>query len=252
MNEIQDLLKCALCMDIFTGTPIILPCCNKTVCEHHMEKQENTANSKLFTCVLCETTHDMDKCKKFASNETVEKLLKIQIDKFANLGDIYVRTINQVKSLEDNFRQVNDLIKDPKNFIFEKISALKRDVDLRKEKLKEKIDDICAEMIAKLDNYQQECYENIPSLKLEDTSNEVFLEAQKYLDEVTKDNKKLLIVSNDSKRKEIQTKAKQLDIDLFVRCENLKEELMMNKAWFYTESKTVVDDLQKELIQFDK
>ena len=86
----------------------------------------------------------------------------------------------------------------------------------------------------------------------EDTSNEVFLEAQKYLDEVTKDNKKLLIVSNDSKRKEIQTKAKQLDIDLFVRCENLKEELMMNKAWFYTESKTVVDDLQKELIQFDK
>jgi len=124
MNEIQDLLKCALCMDIFTGTPIILPCCNKTVCEHHMEKQENTANSKLFTCVLCETTHDMDKCKKFASNKTVEKLLKIQIDKFANLGDIYVRTINQVKSLEDNFRQVNDLIKDPKIIFMRKFLPL--------------------------------------------------------------------------------------------------------------------------------
>ena len=56
----------------------------------------------------------------------------------------------------------------------------------------------------------------------------------------------------DSKRKEIQTKAKQLDIDLFARHENSKEELMMNKVWFYIESKKVVDDFQKELIQFDK
>jgi len=243
-------------MDIFTGTPIILPCCYKTVCEHHIENKDESAASKkrkLFTCILCETSHDMDKCKKFASNEIVEKLLNIEIgDKFANFGDIYVQTTNQIKKLEDSFRKVDNLIKDPKNFIYEEISALKRDVDLRKEKLKEKIDDICAEMIAKLDKYQQECYENIPSLKLEDTSNEVFLEAQKYLDELTKDNKKLLVVSDDSKRKEIQTKAKQLDIDLFVRCENLKEELMMNKVWFYTQSKTVVDDLQKELIQFDK
>jgi hypothetical protein len=80
----------------------------------------------------------MESCKKFASNEIAEKLLKIEIgDKLANLGDVYVQTTNQLKSLDENFRQVNDLIKDPKNFIFEKISALKRDVDLRKEKLKD-------------------------------------------------------------------------------------------------------------------
>ena len=180
-------------MDIFTGRPIILPCCYKTVCEHHIEKQNESATSKkrkLFTCILCDTSHDMESCKKFASNEIAEKLLNIEIgDKFANFGDIYVQTTNQIKILEDSFRKVDNLIKDPKNFIYEEISALKRDVDLRKEKLKEKIDDICAEMISKLDKYQQECYENIPSLKLEDTSNDVFLEAQKYLDEVTKDNK---------------------------------------------------------------
>jgi hypothetical protein len=243
-------------MDIFTGRPIILPCCYKTVCEHHIENQDESATSKKrkrFTCILCDTSHDQAKCKKFATNETIENLLKIEIgEKFVNLGDVYLQTTNQLKSLEDNFRQVNDLIKDPKNFIYEKIHDLKRDVDLRKEKLKAEIDKTCAEMIAKLDEYQQECYENIPSLKLEENTSDALLQAQKYLDEVTKDNKKLLIVSDDSKRKEIQTKAKQLDIDLFVRCENLKEELMMNKAWFYTESKTVVDDLQKELIQFDK
>jgi hypothetical protein len=221
-----------------------------------MENENGSTASKkrkLFTCILCDKSHDMESCKKFASNEIVEKLLKIEIgDKHANLGDVYVQTTNQLKSLDDNFRQVNDLIKDPKNFIFEKISALKRDVDLRKEKLKEKIDDICAEMIAKLDNYQQECYENIPSLKLVDASSDALLQAQKYPDEVTKDNNQLLIVSNDSKRKEIQIEAKQLDRNLFVRCENLKEDLMMNKVWAYKERKTSVNDFQRELKQFDE
>jgi hypothetical protein len=130
--------------------------------------------------------HDKAKCKKFATNETIEKLLNIEIaDKFSNLGDIYARTSNQIKSLEDNFCKVNNLIKDPKNFIYEEISRLKRDVDLRKEKLKAEIDQKCAEMIEKLDKYQQECYENIQSLNLEDKSSYFILEAQKYLDEWT-------------------------------------------------------------------
>jgi hypothetical protein len=255
MSEIQDLLKCALCIDIFTGTPVILPCCYKTVCEHHTENQDKTVacrKRKLFTCILCETSHDMDNCKKFASNETIEKLLKIQIDMLANLGDIYVETINQIKSLEENFCKANNLIKDPKNFIFEKIHCIKREADLRKENSKKKIDEIYAEVIAKLDKYQQDCYENIQSLNLEDKFSDVLLEAQKYIDEWTKDNNQLLIVANDSKRKEIQTKVKELDINLFARYETLKEELMMNKAWFYIESETVVNDFQKELKQFEE
>ncbi len=198
-------------------------------------------------------THHTAKCKKFATNETIEKLLKIEIgDKFANLGDVYLQTTNQLNSLEDNFCKVNDLIKDPKNFIYEKISDLKREIDLRKEKLKAEIDKTCAEMIAKLDEYQQECYENIPSLKLVDASSDALLQAQKYPDEVTKDNNQLLLVSNDSKRKEIQIEAKQLDRNLFVRCENLKEDLMMNKVWAYKERKTSVNDFQRELKQFDE
>jgi hypothetical protein len=253
MSQIQDLLKCAICKEIFTGTPVILPCCYKTVCEHHIENQDESVASKkrkLFTCILCEASHDQTKCKKFASNETIEKLLKI--DNLANLGDIYVQTNNQLKLLERNFSKVNNLISDPKNFIFDEISALKRDVDLRKEKFKHEIDEICAEMIAKLDKYQQDCYENIQSLKLEENSSDTLLEVQKYLDEWTKDNKKLLIVSNDSKRKEIQSKAKELDMNLFDHYESLKEELTMNRYWFYEKNEIVVDISKNELMQFEE
>jgi hypothetical protein len=227
-----------------------LGCCNKTVCEHHIEYQDESVASrkrKLFSCILCEASHGKANFKKFATNEIAEKLLKIEIDKLANLGNIFVQTSNQIKSLEENFCKVKNLIKDPKNFIYEKISDLKRDVDLRKEKLKstKKIDEICAEMIAKLDNYQRECYENIQSLKLEENTNDIFSEVQKNLDEWTKDNNQLLIVSNDLKRKEIQTKVKELDINLFARCETIKEELMMDKVWVY-------NILKRVLMQFEK
>ena len=41
MNEIEDLLKCAICKQTFEGTPIILSCCESTVCPNHVEKNDD-------------------------------------------------------------------------------------------------------------------------------------------------------------------------------------------------------------------
>ena len=97
--------------------------------------------------------------KKFAPNKTIENLLELEIAKIVkfgstlvNLGDIFNKANDEIKNLESSSQKSNDLIKDPKNFIFERIAKLKRDVDLRREKLKEKIDEISNQMIEKLDN----------------------------------------------------------------------------------------------------
>ena len=76
MNAIEDLLKCAICNQTFEGTPIILSCCESNVCPHHVEEKDDEASNKrnLFTCVLCEKTHEMENSKKFATNKTIEKL----------------------------------------------------------------------------------------------------------------------------------------------------------------------------------
>jgi hypothetical protein len=248
MIQIRDLLKCAICHEIYTGTPIILPCCHKTICEHHTKKPKHK-----YACDLCEAPHNMNKRKKFATNETIVKLLNIEInDKFANLGDIYVRATKQISSLEDKFCKVKDLIKNPKNFITKTIRDHKQQVDLRKEKLKTEIDVICAEIIQNLDKYQQQCYDNIQSLKLEENTSDTFLEIQEYIDEWTKDDKKLLMVSNDLKRREIEAKAKELDINLFVRHEILTEKIMMKQVCFCRISASFVNDFKNELKQFEK
>jgi ABC-type Zn uptake system ZnuABC Zn-binding protein ZnuA len=107
------------------------------------------------------------KNKRFVINKLAESMLKIELDKIS-LGDAFIKVSKEIENLESSFNKFNWHIQDPRNFIYEHVSNIKRDVDLRKEKLKEKIDQICAEMIQKMDKYQQECYKNIESLKLKE------------------------------------------------------------------------------------
>ena len=252
MNKLEDVFKCAMCNEKLTSTPIVLDCCNVTVCEHHIEENLTTNRKrKLFTCSLCDATHHMTNSKKFAPNKTIEKLLEIELTNVIDLGDIFNKTNHEIKMLESSSKKLNDLIKDPKNFIFETISNLKRDVDLRREKLKAKIDEISNQMIDKLDNYQKECYENIDKIKLDEKTKDLVKEIESDLVEWTKKNKQVLLISNDLKRKEIRSKAIELDTKLFNRLKELEEELMMNQNWVYKENEMVKEEFEKELIQFE-
>ena len=169
----------------------------------------------------------------------------------AYLGDVYYQANDEIESLETTFNKVKDFINDPKFYIYETISKLKNDVELRRELLKKKIDEISNKMIDKLENYQKECNENINKINIEEKTKDLNKEIESNLDEWTKDNKRMLIVSSDSKRKEIRSKAIEFDIRLFKRLEELNEELMMNQNWIYKENEMVKEEFEKELIQFD-
>jgi hypothetical protein len=237
-----------MCKETFTSRPIVLICCNTTVCEHHFDEK---LSRNVFTCSLCNKVHDMDNVAKFAPNKTVEKLLEIEFDKCVNLGDIYVQTNREVKKLERSFVKITELIKDPKNYIFEHVSDLKREIDLRKATIIEKIDVICEEMTQKLDIYQKECYENIEKIKLENTHADTLKKVQTHLDEWTKDNRRVLLVSDDTKRREIRSKSIDLDTKLFTGLKELKENLLMNKVWTYVGNKRMIEKFETELIQFE-
>ena len=248
MNQLEDLLKCAMCKETFNGLPIILSCCQETICHQHlMDKSKSEEKKKKFQCTLCKTFHNIDNNKIFTVNKLAGKLLNLEND----FGDVYVKAKKEIESLESTLNKVNDFINDPKNYIFETVSKLKRDVDLRREKLKEKIDEISNEMIEKLDSYQKECYENIVNINLEEKTKGMLDEIKKNLEEWTKDDKRILVVSNDSKIKEIHTNAIELDTKLFKLLKDLKIELTMNKVWTYKENENISKEFMKELIQFD-
>ena len=123
---------------------------------------------------------------------------------------------------------------------------------MRREKLKAKIDEISNEMIDKLNKCQEECYGNIDKIKLEERTKDLVKEIASDPDKWTKDDKRMLMVSNDLKRKEIHSKAIQLDTKLFNCLKELKEELMMNREWIYLKNEIFnFNQYKKELIQFD-
>ena len=238
MSNLNKLLKCAMCKQTFTSSPITLVCCNSTICEHHLHDQlKSYQGQKTFQCNLCQKSH-----KIFNTD---------RLGKEINIGNIFDQVNEEIEELIVSYQQINYLIKDPRNHIFQTISKLKRDVDLRREKLKEKIDDISNKMINKLENYQQECYDNIDKIKIEEKTKDLIKEIESSLNEWTNDNKRMLVVSNDSKRKEIHSKALQLDMNSFKRLNELEEELMMYKVCVYLENEMVERELEKELIQFD-
>jgi hypothetical protein len=256
MSKLQEILKCAMCKETFTGIPVILNCCNVTVCESHVNDEVTSKKRKLFTCVLCETSHEMSN-KKFAPNKTVEQLLEmevikeVEIGKEKNLGAVYDLLNKEIENLEMSFQKINDLIKDPKNFIYERISPLKNSIDVRKENFKARIDKISNKMIQKLEKYQQECYENIAKLNLDKNSRDYLNEVEKHLDEWTRDNKRVLLVSDDEKRKDILFKASEFDKNIFSRLNKLENELLMDKVWCHEKNDKGTEEFEKELIQFE-
>ena len=139
MNQIQDILKCAMCKDTFTSAPITLICCKSTICKHHLQEQlKKNEGQKTFKCIICEVSHTIkDNNKIYIANKIVEEILgtkilqEIETIKRANFGDIFSLTNTEIKKLESSFHKINDLINDPKNYIYGIISKLKGDIDLR-------------------------------------------------------------------------------------------------------------------------
>jgi hypothetical protein len=254
MDSLKSILNCKICNKLFKGVPLVVSCCGATICSDHIQYKtiellNKSQTIRVFECQLCKCSHNM-KNKRFSINKVVEQMLEIDFDKLS-LGEIYEKANEEYNNLQSSFEKINNLINDPRNFIYEHVYELKRKIDLRREKLKIKIDSICNEMIEKLDIFQKECYENSEILRLKEKNAQLINEVQTNLDKWNVDNKNFLLMIDDSKRKKIQLKAKELDIKLDTRLKELEQELLMYKVWTFKENKDVITKFKKELIQFE-
>ena len=73
------------------------------------------------------------------------------IDKEIESSDSYIQIDREVGNLEFSLKKIKKLIKDSTCFYVNEIENIKQEVCMRKEKLLEKIDTICNEMIEDLE-----------------------------------------------------------------------------------------------------
>ena len=253
MECFKLILSCQLCNQFLKGTPITLSCCDATICSEHVQyrtvKVNESKSIQVFECELCQCSHNM-KNKRFVVNKSVEKILQLKFEQIY-LGEVYENANKEILNLESSLKKISDMVQDPKNFIFEHVSELRRQVDIRREKIKEKIDNICVKMIQKLDHFQKDCYDNIPDKTLQESNRDLINEVQSKLDEWNANNKHLLLLSKDAKRKEIELKSIELDIKLHERIKEMESKLLMDQSWIYFEDNKFIEELDKELIKFE-
>jgi hypothetical protein len=135
MESFKLILSCQLCNQFLKGTPINLSCCDATICSEHVQyrtvKVNESKSIQVFECELCQCSHNM-RNKRFPVNKSVEKILQLKFEQIY-LSEAYENAKKEILNLESSLKKISDMVQDPKNFIFEQVSELRRQVDIGRE-----------------------------------------------------------------------------------------------------------------------
>ena len=145
--NIKEELTCKHCNEIYRN-PIILNCCGKSICKHHVDELIANKTSNTFSCSLCNQENSNE---NFIIHELMVKLIKRELHEFKL--DSKCEII--FKKLKLEIQNLDAILKDPENLIYEEISELKRQVDFDREKLKLHIDKLSDDIIQQLETYEQ-------------------------------------------------------------------------------------------------
>ena len=161
METLIKAITCKKCFELLEK-PVVLPCGN-CICEKHQHEDREDNNS--VYCSVCVLQHGIPN-GGFVRNLPLEELIDQKID-CIDMGDEYNSANSKIKRFSDLIDQIETVKTNPENAIHDIISKLKSEIDLRREVLKNKIDEDALSLIKKLDEYETECNANIASIKAE-------------------------------------------------------------------------------------
>lgn len=126
---------------------------DKTVCKRHFDEQlDNTyEDDNKFKCELCHEEDSVPKNGLFI-NEHIKNALDIKINTMAVNFDIYNQCEKEIEEASKNLANIETLQKNAENFIYDYFEDIKKKIDLRREELKVKIDEVSDEMIKSVEN----------------------------------------------------------------------------------------------------
>jgi hypothetical protein len=143
--QVKNLFDCEQCNQLLVDPVTLL--CGYSVCKRHLDELlENTPKElNTFECELCKEKHSIQE-DGFAINKIIQNALNIKLSTL-KLNPVYEECKTEINEARMNIQMIENLDKDPENFIFEYFEELKRKVDLRRETLKLELDNCSDEII---------------------------------------------------------------------------------------------------------
>jgi hypothetical protein len=188
--NIKEELACKHCNKIYTN-PIFLFFCGESICNQHIII--NSSNK--FTCPFC---NEENADGHFKANKLIEELISRKLHQFK----INQNNERVFSSLKTEIQNLETILKDPENYIYEEINELKRQVDLDRENLKYQIDTLAGGLIQQLETYGKRFRNDYNSNKdlacyndLVESSKKELAEYETYLRLFSAENKKINVDS---------------------------------------------------------
>ena len=145
--NINEQLTCKYCKEIYKE-PLSLNCCGETICKCHIEELLSIDDSNTFICPFCEVKNvNINLCV----NKLIQNMVESELHKF-QINSNYKETLNKFKKEVENLESI---LKDPDNVIYEEIHEIKRQIDLDRERSKFQIDELADSFIKKLEEHEQ-------------------------------------------------------------------------------------------------
>ena len=156
VDQIKNFFDCDECNKLLVD-PIVLAC-GSVVCKSHTAFLENKCNEKVFNCGLCNDTHSIPE-NGFVVNKRIQNLLTIELNALKVLNKVKSPVFNdcknEIKKAEEQIATIEPLEKNSELYIYEYFEDIKRQVDLRREKLKLEIDKSSDNLIGSIETTQR-------------------------------------------------------------------------------------------------
>ena len=221
--NLKEKYTCKYCNQILKD-PITLNCCADNICKQHILELRSSSSSNVFWCPLC---NEQNSNQSLMSNRLIQSMLDIEAYKF-EIDPKYEKIFESFKAEIENLEAV---LNDPDNVIYEQINELKRQVDLNREDLKSHIDALADKLIQQLESYGNQFraeYKTKVDMKhyisLGETSKKQLNEYKKYLN---------LLSSKAEERDKKSRQSENLIKNLHFKIEELRENLFSNKSITY-------------------
>ncbi len=224
VDQLKSISDCDRCNNLLVD-PIVMPC-GYFICEAHLNevllnisKEKNT-----FICGICQEEHLIQK-NGFIINKRLQKLSKFKLNALKSIP-VFDECSKEIENAKEKMAKVELLEQNAENYIYEYFENIKRQVDIRREDLKLKIDTYSDEIIISVKMNQ------INFIKISKQVNEMTTVIEKSKNEL----KKLIIQFdtlefNDKKFDDIKASVAVVNKEFHKILDEYQDSLIGNKKY---------------------
>ena len=230
--DIERNLTCKYCNKVY-NEPITLPC-GESLCRQHINELLSIDDANTFYCPFC---NEQNLNKNFKVSKTIQYLLDMEAHKIT-IDPKYTRIFTDFKTEIGNLEII---LNDPENYIYEEINEVKRQVDLDREKAKAEIDKLADDYIQQLETHEKQFK---AQYKTNVDMNNLISLAEASKKQLNEYESCLNLLSNKTEQRDQQTKQSEITINnLKWKIEELKRQLFSNFAIKYNPMKNSLSEL---------